>query len=233
MTIEVINASHMSLANHHRMMVLHEANHAFDRRRVGLVAPSALHAERLIDLLIGYIKPKQGVIRRRGRISWPIGRVAQLRSVLTGSQTLHVFADLYGLDARDTLSHVERLMDLTDLMNKPVARWPRDKVLELAYTTALLPQFDVYIVEGSLNASDEAFMERWGEVFAARLEKAQLIYYTSSPAYMARYATSAVALKNGKLIAYSDLNDAFAAQTVSDEGADEWERDSPSEEEEL
>lgn len=233
MTIEVINASHMSLANHHRMMVLHEASHAFDKRRVGLVVPSALHAERLIDLLVGYIKPKQGLIRRRGRVSWPVGRVAQLRSVLTGGQTLHVFADLYGLDARDMMSHVERLMDMTGLMDKPVARWPRDKILELAYTTVLLPQFDVYIVEGTLNASDEAFMERWSEIFAARLEKAQLIYYTSSPVYMARYATSAVALKNGKLVAYSDLNDAFASQTVSNERVDEWERDAPGEEEEL
>lgn len=205
--------------------LLDGATYAFGDGHVGLLVESSVAAEVFFDLLVGYIKPKQGRIRRYGRVSWPIGRIHAFRNQLTGRKNLRMLCSLYELDYDECEHMAYDMMKIEKYFDRQAIEWPRELVLEFGYFAAILPEFDVYLVEGATNTSNEDFNEKWDRAFYRRIAGKRMIYQSLSERYMRKFVTSAVTLTNGRLTHYQDLDAAYAAVSAVDNSTEKAAQD--------
>ena len=209
--IVLSGVSHTAQRGGKTLPIFDKSDFVIGEGHVGLVVDSAATADVLFDLLVGYIQPKAGVIRRTGRVSWPIGRLLQFRSELSGRKTLHFLCRIYNLDFHASLAKARSMMDFGRHFDRGILHWPPELMLEFAYFAALLPDFDTYFVEGTANTSNQAFNLAWHAEFTKRVAGKNLIYQSSGERYIEPYASSALALVNGKLRYFDTLEKAFAA----------------------
>lgn len=195
-----------------RVRILDDVTFAFDRARMGLIADSSIAAERTMDLLAGYLQPNRGKVVRCGRISWPIGRLLQFRSELNGRDTLRFLCGLYRLDFRQAERFMHDLVDFGDHYLEPVAEWPGLLTVKFAHAAVLLPEFDIYLGEGTLTLGDEDFMERWQPLFEQRLAgNRMLILSCAHKVYLERYVSSVAVVSGGRIQLFPDCDSAFAS----------------------
>ncbi|HRE20331.1 MAG TPA: hypothetical protein PKW21_04780 [Rhabdaerophilum sp.] len=222
----VLSEVHHSTKRHGKTIdLLDNAPFAFGEGHVGLLVDSAAAAEVFFDLLVGYIKPKQGRIRRQGSVSWPIGRVMAFRNQLTGRKNLRMLCSLYDLDYEECEHSAYDMMKIEKYFDRQTIEWPRELLLEFAYFAALLPTFDVYLVEGATNTSNDAFNAKWEKEFRRRITGKRMIYQSLSERFTRAFATSAVALQNGRLTHYDNLDTAYAAVSATDDRIDAGSRE--------
>ena len=201
----------------------------FDLKRMGLVVGREEQSEALIDLMVGNLLPEAGQVLRLGRVSWPIGRLVQFRSELSGRATVDFICGLYGLNLRLAETFLFSLIDFKHYYDQSISKWPRMLNVEFGHAVVLLPDFDIYIAEGSIILGNPEFMERWSPRFEQRLAGRQLIMACNQAAYLSQFCRTVAVLQNGQLNRYSNVAEAMNATTwvapVSDlSGAGQQER---------
>lgn len=198
-----------------RRDLLEEANFVFSEERMGLAVGTGEEAELVLDLLCGIQKPEFGTIWRDGRPSWPIGRVGHYRADLTGKATLHFLASIYQFDFRKCEDLLFGLVDIGKYYNKAMIEWPRNLILEFSYATALMPNFEIYMVEGSMNTVNESFNEDFDAMFEHRIRGKQLIYYSTSERFLMKYVHKTACLLDGHFYLFEEVADALTAIALS------------------
>jgi capsular polysaccharide transport system ATP-binding protein len=207
--ITFLDVSHTIERNRKRLPVLESASFVFDVHRMGLVTGSEAQGEAIVDLIAGNHYPEQGTVRRFGRLSWPIGRLAQFRSELSGRDTLRFLTQFYGLDHRRAQDFLFDLVDFQHCYDQPIANWPRLLNVEFSYAAVLLPEFDIYLADGAIGVADDAFMRRWEPCFEQRLRGRQLILYCNQAAYLKRYCRTVAVAHQGQLVRQASVEEAF------------------------
>lgn len=198
-----------------RRELLTETNFVFSPDRLGLAISSTEEAEIIMDLLCGVLRPEFGSIWRDGRPSWPIGRIGQYRANLTGKATLHFLASIYNLNFKKCEDLLFNIIDIGENYNKPLLNWPRNLLLEFGYLTTLMPDFEIYIVESSINTANETFNEDFNALFEERIKGKKLIYYSSNKQYLKKYVTQSAGLIDGHFYLFDNPEDALKAVEIS------------------
>lgn len=207
--IVLSDVNHIAIRGRKHIPIFEGTDFVFGNGHVGLVVENARTAEIVFDLLVGYFRPKSGIIRRFGRVSWPIGRVLQFRSELSGRKTLRFLCRLYDLDYDSCAEKAHDMMDIDRHFDRGIIHWPRELMLEFGYFASLLPDFDTYLVEGTASTGNEVFNAAWHAEFKRKIRGRNLIYQSNSERYLADYVSSAVALVDGKFRYFSVLGEAF------------------------
>ncbi len=202
-----------------RRDLLAETNFVFSESRMGLAIGSSEEAEIIMDLLCGNLAPERGAIWRDGRPSWPIGRTGQYRADLTGRITLHFLAAAYNLKFRDCENILFDLVDIHEYYNKAMINWPRNLMLEFSYATALMPTFDIYLVESSISTSNDVFNADFESAFEQRINGKQLIYYSTSGRFLQRFVKKTASLLDGHFCVFEEAEDALRAVELAGPGA--------------
>lgn len=222
--ISLRNVTHSVVRGGKRLPVFYDASFDFDRRRMGLVASRDELMEAILDIMIGYRLPDDGIVQRQGRISWPIGRLLQFRSELNGRDTVRFLAQLYGLDLQRCEDLFHELIDFEHQYELPVSHWPGLLLVKFAHCAVLLPEFDIYVAQGSIMIGDERFMERWLPKFEERLRGRQLIMACGQAAYLSKFCRSAAVLQDGNLVYYDNIEKACSVAGWSPYGSAENQR---------
>lgn len=206
--ISLMGVTHSVVRGGNRIPIFVDASFEFDRRRMGLVAARDEQMNAILDVLIGYRLPDVGTVRRRGAVSWPIGRLLQFRSELSGRDTVRFITQLYGLDFRRSEDLFHDLIDFEQHYEMPVSTWPGLLTVKFAHCAVLLPEFDIYIGEGSMIIGDDKFMQRWLPMFEEKLVGRQLIMACGQAAHLSKFCRSAAVLRDGELVYYDDIETA-------------------------
>lgn len=194
-----------------KIPILRNTNFDFDRRRMGLITPREEQSEALLDLMAGYRIPDAGVVHRFGRVSWPVGRQLQLRSELSGRATLRFIARVYDLDFDECEAIAHDLIDFQHYYDRHVTEWPRLLTVKFAHAVVLLPDFDIYLVEGNPIIGDEEFMSRWMPLFEERILTRQMIIACRYAVHLRRFCRIVAVLKQDTLRMYPTVESAFEA----------------------
>lgn len=164
----------------------------------------------LVDLICGVRAPHAGKILRQGRVSWPIGRLTHFRSALDGHQTIEFVSDLYDLDRRCVLDFVRGFCDMDQILNHKLLTWPGHLSLKLSLALALLPRFDIFVVDGSMLTPDKDFQARWNEAFAEKTREKTIIIATSQLNAIKSFCDLAIIADYGCLFTTQDVHAAIA-----------------------
>ncbi|MDK9696781.1 MAG: hypothetical protein OEL76_10335 [Siculibacillus sp.] len=179
--------------------ILVDMTGALPRGRYVLLTEDPQSRIALVDLFCGLKQPQVGRIVHHGRVSWPIGRLTHFRSGLDGYSTVEFFADIHALDRRRTLDFVREFCDLDGLLARRMTSWPGQASLRLGLGLALLPDFDIFVVDGSLLVGDPNFQRRWVEAFHERSRKGTVVMSTTQKAAIGMFCDYALIADHGRL----------------------------------
>jgi ABC-type polysaccharide/polyol phosphate transport system ATPase subunit len=165
-------------------------------------------------------------VRRDGRVSWAIGPTLPFRSNLTGYQTIKFICDIYEIRRSAAVELTREMVDAPYDLDKPTSRWQVPAVIQLSYTLALLPHFDVYVIDGPIKLGYPVFYERWRAAFEERVRNRPLIVSTAQIALASKVATIGALVENEKLLRVDNVRDhlkptAAPAPVQAEESEDE------------
>jgi len=178
--------------------------------RHGLVSATPEFTPPLLDLLAGVRPPDQGRIEHSGRVSWVIGRGGFVRGHTTGKDLIQLLASVYTFDFDIAVDVVTNLVSQPDYLDTSVSLWPGFARRELTFALALVPEFDLYLIDAQLPFGPNRFARLWQALFEERLAGKSLILSCSRPSQMLDHCATALVHEQQGLRLDNDIDTCVA-----------------------
>ena len=176
---------------------------------LGILAPNGTGKSTLINMMAGLEKPDEGVIRRKCRISFPLGFMGGVVNRHTGRKNARYIAQLYRLDPDYVESFCRWMCEIKEYFDMPVGTYSQGMRSRFTFSLMLALDFDIYLIdEGMPMTTDVDFNRKAGEVLRERLENTTVIIVSHQPGTLESFAKSAAVLKDGQLTTFETLEEA-------------------------
>ena len=201
--------------NHHGSdWVLKDINLSIPKNvSVGLIGRNGAGKSTLLRLIGGMDSPDKGTIRRRCKVSWPIGLGGGFQGSMTGRQNVKFVARVhnYGKKTDEIIQKVEAFAEIGDAFDEPVKTYSSGMRARLQFGLSLAFDFDVYLSDEATAVGDRAFKAKAKQAFADRVSKASLIMVSHSEGILKDMCQAGVFLDKGEAVWYDDIKDAIKA----------------------
>ena len=199
-----------SLPRGNRKDVLRDASIIFRPGvNMGILGLNGQGKSTLIRIISGSELPNSGTIKRKGRVSWPIGFTGGFNGSLTGRENLRFTCRIYGADIREVTNFVETFTELGPYMDMPVKTYSSGMRSKLAFGLSMAIGFDFYLIDEAWSVGDASFQAKAEKVFKERKARSTLIVVSHSVATIRKNCDSAAVLHDGILTLYDKLDDAL------------------------
>lgn len=193
-----------------RKVVLEDASVEFaSGHNFGILGANGAGKSTLIRLLAGSEMPDRGSVRRRARVSFPLGFGGTFHGSLSGRENVAFVARVYGAAVRQTVRFVEDFAELGEYFAMPVETYSAGMRARLAFGTCLAIDFDVYLIDEITEIGDERFRRKCAAAFRERLKRSDIILATHNSHTIRRYCDRAAILAGGRLHLFDDVASAF------------------------
>ena len=192
--------------------VLRDASVSFDPRfDYGILGTNGAGKSTLLRLISGAIPVTSGRIRRRGRISWPLGFASFVSGQLTGRENAAFIARLYGAPVARVEAFVADFSELGPYFSMPTATYSSGMRARFSFALSMAIEFDYYLVDELTAVGDARFNDKCARAFAERREYARVIMVSHQMASIRRFCSAGAILDRGRLTLYDSLDDAAMA----------------------
>lgn len=176
---------------------------------LGILAPNGTGKTTLINMMCGLEKPDEGTIRRKSRISFPLGFMGGVISKHTANENARYIARVYGLDPDYVSAFTRWLCDLGEYFDQPLGKYSSGMRSRFSFSLLLALEFDIYLIdEGMPQSTDVEFNRKAGGVLLERLKKSTVVIVSHQPSTLERFCRSAATLRNGRLTMFESLDEA-------------------------
>jgi capsular polysaccharide transport system ATP-binding protein len=194
----------------HRKVVLDHVSLEFQAgRSYGVLGVNGAGNSTLMRILAGTELPNRGRVRRRARVSWPLGFSGGLHSRLTGRENARFVARVYGQDPRAVISFVEDFADIGAYMDVPIITYSSGMIARLAFGLSLAIDFDCYLIDETTAVGDARFAARCKEEFDRRRRKADVIMVSHALGTIRDYCDRGIVLAGGQMHIFRNLDEAI------------------------
>ena len=193
----------------HTKIVLDGVSTIFERgHSYGVLGVNGAGKSTMLRLISGVELPNAGRVKRRGKISWPIGMVA-VNPLMTGRNNVTFAARAYGQDVREVLDFVEDFSELGDYLDVPVRTYSSGMSAKLAFGLSMAIQFDCYLIDEATAVGDARFVKKCEEAFTARRSTADVIMVSHQVGTIKAFCDRGAVLVDGRLMMYDDIDQAI------------------------
>ena len=175
----------------------------------GILGANGAGKSTLIRLLAGSEMPDRGTIRRRCRVSFPLGFGGTFHDALSGRENVAFIARVYGAGVRETSRSVGDFAELGDYFDMPVGTYSAGMRARLAFAACLAIDFDVYLIDEVTETGDERFRRKCAAAFRERLRFSDIILATHNHHTIRHYCDRGAVLAGGRLELFDDVASAF------------------------
>ncbi|MBD9652999.1 ABC transporter ATP-binding protein [Ensifer sp. ENS09] len=161
-------------------------------------------------MLAGTELPNSGKVRRRARVSWPLGFSGGLHPSMTGRENVQFVARLYGQNPKSAVEFVEDFAEIGAYIDEPYRTYSSGMAQRLAFGLSMAIDFECYLIDEVTAVGDARFQARCHAEFAARRERSDIIMVSHSMETIREYCTRAIVLAHGVMYEYSNIDDAIA-----------------------
>ena len=159
----------------------------------------------LIDIMAGLRPPREGQVQIAGSISWPIGRIGFVRGRSSGRDVLDLVSSVAGVDRALAEEIVSLIVSRPDYIDQPIERWPPYVKQEFIFAIGLVPDFDVYVIDGAIPFEETRFARLWQALFEERLVGKTLILSTYRQKQMLDYCAKGLIYEANRFRIEDDL----------------------------
>jgi capsular polysaccharide transport system ATP-binding protein len=179
--------------------------------RTGILGINGAGKTTLIRLMSGSEEPDRGRIIKQGRVSFPLGFTGTFHPKYSARENIKFLAYVYDMDTRELIDWIEDFAELGHYFEMPVGTYSAGMYARLAFGTSFAFDFDVYLVDEGIETGDERFRKKCVLAFSQRLKTASLILVSQNIHTIRAHCDSGAILHDGKLTAYSTLDEAMSA----------------------
>lgn len=177
--------------------------------RLGILAPPSSGKTTLCALLCGATLPDQGMIRRSGAISWPLGTAQLFHPGLSARENIRLIAMAQGLSAADRIESLCRLLTGFEAeMHAPMRTLAASARLKLAFALPLAFPFDVYLADEIAAPGAGTFRSMCLALLIERVRGGGLVFCSSNRRLLDGLCNEAAAMRAGRIIRCADFDDA-------------------------
>lgn len=191
-------------------VVLDDINMRVDKgERLGILGGNGAGKSTLIRIIGGADLPTSGRIHRGLSVSWPIAFSGGFQGSLTGIDNLRFICRIYNASYENALPFVEDFTELGSYLKEPVKTYSSGMAAKLGFAISMAIEFDCFLIDEVIAVGDERFRAKCHyELFEKRSDRS-MIMVSHDPGIVREYCESASVLRNGELISYSSVDDAY------------------------
>jgi capsular polysaccharide transport system ATP-binding protein len=178
-------------------------------RNVGLLGANGAGKSTLLKMIAGSEFPDTGRIRRRVRVSFPVG-ILGFKGTLTGRENCRFVSRIYGMNPRSVERFVEEFAELGKYFEMPISTYSSGMKARLTFGLTMAIDFDCYLLDEAFSVGDGLFKARADALWEARTKDANLIVVSHASGTIRRYCDFGAVLSRGELTLYDDLEDAIS-----------------------
>jgi len=130
---------------------------------MGIIGENGAGKSTLLKLIAGTLRPTQGVITSKGRISAILELGMGFNPELSGRENVWHVLGLMGFSRRDILGLVDEVWEFSELnayFTQPVRTYSSGMRMRLAFATATAQRPDILIVDEALSVGDAYFQHK-------------------------------------------------------------------------
>jgi ABC-2 type transport system ATP-binding protein len=197
---------------------------------IGLMGLNGSGKSTLLKHVMGVMRPTEGQVRTRGRVSGLIATGAGFHPQMTGRENIYMNAAILGMTREETDAKFDAIAEFADVgeaMDTPVGNYSSGMFARLGFAVAVHVDCDVFIADEVLAVGDQPFkkkcMKKMEEV---RDSGVTLVYVSHAAASVRRMCTRVIVLDKGVVgfdgdvdagIKYLHYDDSEGPDQVDDE----------------
>jgi capsular polysaccharide transport system ATP-binding protein len=210
--IEFENVSKSFWTGAQRKVILDQASFRVELgNSLGILARNGTGKTTIVNMMAGLEKPDEGVIRRKCRVSFPLGFMGGVVPRHTAKENCRYIAQLYGLDPDYIEAFCRWLCGLEEYFDMPVGTYSSGMKARLNFALLLALEFDLYLIdEGMPSSTDVEFNRKAGSILRERLEEATVVVVSHQAKTLEKFCSSAAVLRDGQFHMFNSLEEARA-----------------------
>lgn len=190
-----------------RKVVLDSVDARFEPNvSVGILGRNGAGKSTLMRIIGGAQQADYGVVRREGRVSWPLGYAGGLAGAITGEANCRMVARMYGADPDDIAEFARGFADIGEYFLMPVSTYSSGMKARVAFGLSMALDFDFYLVDESIGAGDSRFAVRCRNAFRERADRSAVILVSHSLGTVHQWCRQYAVLNAGHLDFYENFN---------------------------
>lgn len=208
--IELRNVTKFFRTEAQKKVILDRVSFAFEPGySYGLLGVNGAGKSTTLRLISGAQLPNSGLIKRRARVSWPLGFASGFHAGLSGRENLKFVARAYGANTRHVIDFVADFAELGDYLDSPVKTYSSGMSARLAFGLSMAIEFDCYLVDEITAVGDARFKQRCEDIFAKRRAKADLIVVSHSMETIKMFCDRGIVLVDGRMLYFENVENAI------------------------
>lgn len=170
---------------------------------LGILGQNGSGKSTLLKLITRILRPTQGRITVRGRVSALLELGAGFHHDLTGRENIYLNASLLGLDRQYIEEHFESVVafsELRDFIDMPVKFYSSGMYMRLAFSIAVHVKPHILIVDEILAVGDQSFQEKcFNHIYDMKRQEVTIILVSHSLDMMRKLCTRLIWMEKGRV----------------------------------
>lgn len=211
--IEVVDVHKRYRSRHGYRWVLKGVSFTIPKQAsVGLIGANGAGKSTLLRIIGGMDQPTLGEVRRRCRVSWPVGLAGGFQGSMSCRQNVRFVCRIHGHDddIEDRVRFVEEFSELGSCFDEPVRTLSSGQRARLGFALSLAFDFDAYLVDEITAVGDSAFRDKAVAAFEGLANRASLIMVAHGESTLRQFCTAGICLENGAATWFDRIDDALA-----------------------
>jgi ABC-2 type transport system ATP-binding protein len=181
---------------------------------IGLMGLNGSGKSTLLKLVSGVMRPDEGQVLTRGRISGLIATGAGFHNELTGRDNIYMNAAMLGMSQEETdakFDDIAAFADVGRFLDTPVGNYSSGMFARLGFSVAVHVDCDIFIADEVLAVGDRPFKRKCLKRMKEIRESGITMFYVShSAGSVKRMCDRAIVLDKGRVGFDGDVDEAIA-----------------------
>ena len=182
-------------------------------KSVAVIGPNGAGKSTFLRLIAGSDIPSEGVVRRTGRISPPMGLTPSIQASLNAVENARFAGRIYGLnrdETNDMIDHVRQVANIGKFFDMPVFTYSSGMRQRVSFAINMCLDFDYYIFDEVSAGGDREFRKMSQAMVEERLKTSKFVLASHRKDELADLCESGIVIQNGELKFFDDVRDALA-----------------------
>lgn len=179
----------------------------------------------MLKLLTKIIRPNEGTVETKGRVSCLIELGAGFHPDMSGRENIYINASIFGLDKKEVDEKMDDILEfsgIADYIDERVRDYSSGMYMRLAFSIAINVNADILIIDEILSVGDIAFQRKCFEKIRELKEQGvTIVLVTQSPEQAEGFCDKALWLNDSHVQMAGDCREvceAYREYMLSDNG---------------
>ncbi|MDH5752265.1 MAG: ABC transporter ATP-binding protein [Deltaproteobacteria bacterium] len=178
---------------------------------VGLIGSNGAGKSTLLRLIGGIDQPSRGSVKRKCRVSWPLGFGGGLQGSLSGRQNTKFICRIHGHEdeIKERMKFIQDFAEIGEAFEEPVKTYSSGMRARLTFAISLAFKFDVYLSDELTSVGDAVFRKKAQQAFKDLAQTSGLIMVSHDANVLKEFCKVGIWLNNGQAHWFDKIDDAL------------------------